>query len=207
MILDLERGIETDIVFCFRPTLSPSKRYVLYEKFYNRHRVPELRFENSTVLLAYDLEKSPADNRIEGTSERRERAVGIPVYPEENIERRSYWALVQNEESVHHVNPTYVWLDSGHTVVFVDRYAGSSWLVALELPSALADATTRKRRINVAPLLADEPGSAEYRRSLRRAETFLAVKDLRASTPGRVTLVLGLMGVRFRVSEVELDIP
>ena len=194
IILNLNRGMEADFFLCFRPTLSPSKRHLLYEKFYTRHRVRELRFGNSTILLAYDLEKSPADNRI---AESNERAVGIPVYPEENRERRTYWPLVQNEELVHHVAPIYVWLDSGHTVLFVDRFDSSSWLVALELPSALDDARIRKRRINVAQLLADEPGSAEYRRSLRRAETFLPVKDLRASTTGRVTLVLGLVGVRF----------
>jgi hypothetical protein len=89
MVFDLRRREVIDSFLCWYKTVSPSGRWITYNWHYPRfaHNL------YSDILLFYDLERPPAENRVEGSESRGDqyfiaRNVGVPVYPPENASPR-----------------------------------------------------------------------------------------------------------------------
>ena len=207
-IIDLTQGIQQDYFHCYRPTVSRSRRFILFAKFYNRHSF--IPFGHSSVMLVYDLEQSPSDNRLSEARSSigyRLRDVGLPVYPQENGDQATYQVLAKNEEAVHRVGARYVWIGEPETVVFVDRHGGDNWLVSIKLLPDPTNAEIKKSIIDPRPFIRGSPGSDEYNARLKRSRAGLGVARMRQDRPGRVVLVLKQRMGRYTVGEIELDLP
>jgi len=218
-ILDLKRHKEIDFIICYRPQLSETKRYLIYEKFYPRFS-PE---EASDLILIYDLEQSPEDNRVEekykNIREKSKRVgdpgyliasenVGYPIYPEENIAKQTYFVWVPSPEERHFIltRGKYLWLDQDNKILFVDGYGGENWLVLVDLSKGLSKMTIKKKIIDVASVLTLDPKTPDYETLLKEEKERFAVSELRPRKDGRIDIHLSRER-KYRVTAMTIDLP
>ena len=95
--------------------LSPSKRFLVYETHYPRLALP-VESRRSIVLL-YDLTRSPAQNRSGAPADWPEPNLGAPVFPKENVERRS-WRVLEAEHEYSVTSP-FLWSHDETMLVFL----------------------------------------------------------------------------------------
>ena len=161
-ILDLKSQQEVDFLMCFFPELSETGRYLIYKRFYPRFSPPQVQ---SDLILIYDIQRPPEDNRMD----ERDKAiykgirkktisiddpeyfvaseyVGHPVYPEDNLRKRTYFVWVDPPEQSRLVVSKFLWLDQDTKVMFAEEQAGERCLVLLDLSQGL-DKVTVKRRL------------------------------------------------------------
>ena len=101
-VVDIAARKVIDTIRCLAPTLSQTKRYVLFQRWLPRMPAREQR---SVLWLLYDLEQTPEQNRVDETSKGLKTSgtaptdsgystmitnVGFPIYPEENVENQHY---------------------------------------------------------------------------------------------------------------------
>jgi len=150
-IVDIKENTLVDQFWCYEPVLSPSRRFWVYEKFYAPHG---LKATQTTVVLIYDMEKSPLENRVpvEGYTEWPLEQVGLPVYPEPYVEAQTY-VLVEEQEA----NPfwylqasPFLWSADPNEVVFLCNHQKQTYIVRVNLSSGI-----EKPKIFSAPIDVD----------------------------------------------------
>jgi len=134
-IVDLEDARIVDEFWCYDPCLSPSGRYWAYERFFYPYELPENR---TMVILLYDMEHSPEDNRVSvvGYTERPESYVGIPVYPPAYAEAQAYVVVEQQMEHPggwYCLESPFLWADDDSAVVFICSSEGIRRIVRIDL--------------------------------------------------------------------------
>ena len=71
-VVDLRDGKDVNYLWCYNQVPSPSKRFWVFQKFYS-YGSP-----NTSVVLCYDMQKSPRDNLMPNGQL-------IPIYPETSV--------------------------------------------------------------------------------------------------------------------------
>ena len=177
-LFDLSHRTEKDSFLGYAVELSDTKRYLIYNEWYPR--ITDAR-ASSAVLLVYDLQTSPAENRV-GSPEQGEirSEVGHPIFPEENAQKQIYRFWIEDEQNRHGVGPwgKYLWLDRDTKVIFLDRHAGEEWLVLVDLSQGLDKVKIRKRAIDVAQILSAKPGDLNYEALLKEGKERLTIEGL-----------------------------
>jgi hypothetical protein len=107
VIFDLSKGQELDWFYCILPPVLDSR--IAYMEFYPPHISGVLR----EVVLVYELAKSPADNRLLSSRDRASPTpitgvpteVGIPIYPQWNVQNSSYRYVAENPDEEEELFP------------------------------------------------------------------------------------------------------
>ncbi len=165
-IVDLLENEVIDVILCYRPRFSETKNYLIYEKFYPRFAPPEVR---SDLILIYDLSKSPLDNRVGVMAKEYElfkkkggrigilkniglsEDVGYPIYPPENVEKKTYFVWVESEKLRHFVFPKgeYHWFNQEKLIVMLDKHDGEYWVVLVDIAKGLDNVETNKIKLKL----------------------------------------------------------
>jgi hypothetical protein len=204
-LFDLPRGAERDSFLGYALNLSDSKRYLIYNQWHPR--IAPAAAESS-VILVYDLRRSPQENRV-GPQEQGEirDKVGHPIYPEENAQQQTYRSWIEAERDLHNVGPwgKYLWLDQDTQVVFLDRHDGENWLVVVDLSQGLDNVKIRRKVIDMAQILMAQPGDPSYETVLRERKERLTIKDLKYSD-GRIIISV-LPDIGYKTTQIEMKLP
>lgn len=206
-ILDLNAAIERDSILCYGPMLSTEKRYIVYKKFYPRFADPPA---TSNVLLIYDLLKQPADNRLD---QKRKNIgpdlIGIPIYPEDNLKNRSYSVWIEDPSKRHTVYPPggkYLWTNDDKKLIFVDKYDGDNWLVAIDLSKGLNQINIRKSAIDISKIIAIDVNDKGYNTKLEKIREGIIVTDLLEAREDKVRITLS-SDPMLKANQVEMELP
>jgi hypothetical protein len=116
VVIDLRTVKQIDRFICYRPSVSPSQKYVAFIKFYPAH------FAEGTVdhYMIYDVSKSPAENRSKGIPTDDWVNVGKPIYPP-RIGNGPADNVDQPRGSLHDNLSDFFWNSSGTQFLFADR--------------------------------------------------------------------------------------
>ncbi|HRC87337.1 MAG TPA: hypothetical protein PK413_17180 [Thermoanaerobaculia bacterium] len=173
-LYDLAQGKRLDSFLCYAPSLSPDGRTLVAHAFYPRFAPAA---SQSSVVEIYALEAAG------------EKSGPTAVYPRENLESGATEAWVENEIDRHSVliSAGWLWSEDGRRVVFVDRHAGASWLVSLELGAAPRIA---QQRIDASAVLGSAPGSGASPPALVAESAGLAITALSWQGADTVRLTL-----------------
>ena len=94
--------------------LSPSGRFLVYQTHYPPHGLPGGR---RSIFLLYDLSLPPEENRPGPLSDWPEPNLGTPIFPKENVERRS-WSILESQRSYGLTSP-FLWSQDEATITFL----------------------------------------------------------------------------------------
>lgn len=171
---DLATNSFTDEFFGFDFSISPSGRYLAFRRFYPRGTPADLV---SDVVSVYDLGAAPDDNRLPpGRGRAGTEDVGLPVFPIENVKRKTPRPLT----ALHHylVHDGLVWTPGADILNFVVERASMKDLERKDYATASVSLVTvdltqgsGKIRGYIRHILASEfsaPGARKERFSLRK---------------------------------------
>lgn len=113
-IADLETLSQETEIWTYGYSVSPSGRRLVYQTHYPRMVPPEGR---RSIFLLYDLTRPPAGNRPGSRSDWPEPNLGTPIFPEENVEQRS-WDIHAAERRYSLISP-FLWSKDEMTVLFL----------------------------------------------------------------------------------------
>jgi hypothetical protein len=134
-IIDAIECSVVDTIQCRDPIFSPSKRYWVYEKFM-RSRAP--LWVSTSVILCYDLDKSPEENRM-GPPPRfpSDSEVGWAVYPPPFVAAQAYFLPDQQQtrpEGWYALVSPFLWAEDADKVYFLCQEKGHpTALVSVDL--------------------------------------------------------------------------
>ena len=128
-LVDLVSGATVEEIRTYGYTFSPSGRYIVYETHYPPHGLPETR---RCILLLYDTQKSPSENRVPGTTTFSKENAGIPIFPRANVEAKSYDIMLEEE---HLCLSEFLWSPDEKRIVFIDYLDSNhtNYIVAITL--------------------------------------------------------------------------
>jgi hypothetical protein len=147
-IVSLPEAKSLDTIVCRAPALSPGKRFLIYEKGCLTHG-PE-RYQ-SIVVLAYDLELSPADNRL-STAGENPYAVGVPVYPEAYAKEGLFYREEEQRPDnpfFHRVDSPFLWTEDASGVVFLCSHSKRTHLVQVNLRTGPGKAVICEQQVEI----------------------------------------------------------
>jgi hypothetical protein len=137
-IINMKDCTLIDQFFCYDPVLSPSERFWVYEKYYPPHGSQAIQ---TTVVLVYDMEKSPLENRlpVEGYTELPEEQVGLPVYPEPYVKVKKYMLLEEQENNPfwYTMSSPFLWSSDSNDVVFLCNHQKNTYCVRVNIGSGI----------------------------------------------------------------------
>jgi hypothetical protein len=174
MVFDLRRREVIDSFLCWYKTVSPSGRWITYNWHYPRfaHNL------YSDILLFYDLERPPAENRVEGSESRGDqyfigRNVGVPVYPPENASPRNYTPWVgENPEAKHdlrlHEPSFHAWVEREGRLLLIDETPTGKKFVVIDFQDDARRSTILEGHLPAGLLPASLLNGSELRLDLRQ---------------------------------------
>jgi hypothetical protein len=182
VIFDLANRKEIDSYYCYQPTYL-GKNPTAYVEWSPNHALAKV----TDVVLLYDLDLSPKDNRVSGEAInllQPGKEVGFPIYPDINLALQSYANVVQEDSQVRHViglSP-FVMLESKRLVFVSATGAGGfhtlfNYLVEVNLSNGLKSAELKTIPIPKETL--KHPGENP---------NFIQVSDLKAVSRQSVSL-------------------
>ena len=189
-LVHLATAAVTDFVLSYGAELSPSKRYLVFRKFYPPRGMTAAR---SDVVLVYDLTQERSENWLTGApGSPAGENVGLPVYPPENVNPPTYRVWVPEESQRHYIDPKagFLWANDEKSLFFIDKTAGQKQLVHVDFKEGLRQPRITTRPIDVTPVLAIDPQSPEYPEILKREREHLPVTGLKLEPDGRIKLEL-----------------
>jgi hypothetical protein len=155
-VIDLDWQQLADWMVGYSPSLSPDKRFVVFRKYYppsadDQEGLP------SEEYLAYDVEATPTDNRVNGgpPSIVGFYNVGRPLYPQgaTNAPMDNYVHGDDPEQAHTKASDGFFWLAEADLVAFVDRWQGVNRLVVADLRGGARDARVTVKPIETADVV------------------------------------------------------
>jgi hypothetical protein len=141
VIYDLVRREKVDWFYCYKPQ-QVSNTWIVYVEYFPSHGTSE----PTDVVLLYDLEKTPMENRTKHETTRippdkyeSPVEVGMPIYPESNAVQLSYTNHVQDISEARHVlsTPNFLLLPSDRLIFVTSEGSeftnSKNYLVAISL--------------------------------------------------------------------------
>ena len=206
-IFGLNNLKEKDSILCYGPLLSRTRRYIVYKKFYPRFADPPA---TSNVLLIYDLSKAPTENRLDQKERNRgPDFVGIPIYPEDNVRKKSYSAWVENPIERHTFYPPdgkYLWANNDKKLIIVDKYDGDNWLVTIDLSKGLDRIEINKLVIDISKIMDVNKKDQDYINKVRKIKEGIIVTDIEGANNNKIKLKLS-SSYSLKANEIEMELP
>jgi len=168
-IVDLKTSKLIDEFCCYTPVLSPLKNVWVYEKNYLPHELPAAR---TTVVLMYDLRKSPSENRVPvvGYTPYPLEQVGIPVYPQPYVKAKAYVLPEQQMENPnwYSLSSPFLWSEDSNDVVFLCNHQQVTYIARVNISGGIDKPAISEAPVNVARFIkADLPEDYREREAAR----------------------------------------
>ena len=187
-IVDIKDNTLIDQFWCYDPVLSPSRRFWVYEKFFAPHG---LKATQTTVVLIYDMEKSPLENRVpvEDYTEWELEQVGLPIYPEPYVEAQTYVLKEEQEENPFWYlrSSPFLWSADANDVVFLCNHQECSYIVRVDLSPGIRKPKIFTAPIDVASFIKPTLPEAEKKREAAILHT-VGATDIAWDGPGHIIL-------------------
>jgi len=152
-VIETKTSKVVDVFWCYNPVLSPSKRFCIYEKFYPYHG---LKGSQTTVMLLYDMQKSPSENILPVNYVRWPLIeVGLPVYPRPYVENKAYVLPDQQQENPFWYlrSSPFLWSEDANDIVFLCHHEGRTNIVRVNLSEGVEKPRIYEALINVADFI------------------------------------------------------
>ena len=150
ILVDLGTKRQVDAIYCYHPRFSENAQYFVYRKFYPRFGMQQTR---SDIVLVYNLDQSPVENRVERLWKKRYDAwrtggrkpidiavgtnVGQILYPKTNQRQHTYKVWIENEDERIRIDGLSLrWKVEGEVIEFTEIQAGKSRPVEVALSEA-----------------------------------------------------------------------
>lgn len=208
LIVNLRTGEVIDTIWGLRGigALSKNGRFMAYVEHIPRRDYGKPYRE---VLLIYDLERSPVENRLDSQYVSDPMASGIPVFPEENVEQKNYDYTVERWEQESFFFSPFLWLEDDR-IFFVEwRHPGVNYLIRIDLTKGIRQPEITRRRIE--PCLSEDITGPIRKESSSRLKNTLQISELEEQERTLYLHILPgildrLEGVKGDVIRVSLDI-
>jgi len=205
-LVDLEEATLIDKICGYRPSVSPSGRFCVYDMWYPPHGVRGV----STVVLVYDTKRRPDENRLGRHSW--PAFVGIPIYPERNVREKKYLFWEQqfwSEEQCYFLSSPFLWSEDERNVVFLCDHGGRTYIVRVDLSEGIEKPRIFERVIQVREEFVKPEYLGEFRAGLLRNERFARVlhaEGLEWDGPDHV--IVKVSGALYHLKErIRLQVP
>jgi len=143
VIIGVATGNITDKFYCYEPVLSPSKRFLVFIKFFPAHFVEGV----SDKYLFYDFQKSAKANRPRNVGLGDPQNVGQVLYPP-TAKNQVGDNTGRPPSEVHMLaSGTFFWSPKGDRVAFADTYQGKVTLVVVGLDGGGPDLHVTEREL------------------------------------------------------------
>ena len=178
-LIDNKKHEVTDMFWCYDPVFSPSRHFLIYEKFYPYHG---LKATQTTVVLIYDMEKSPLENRVpvKGYTTYPENQVGLPLYPKPYVEARAYVLPKQQQENPFWYlrSSPFFWSADANDVVFLCNHEEQTYIVRVNISAGLDKPKVFEAPINVGNFVKPELPEEYRKKEAARLHTLSATEIL-----------------------------
>lgn len=217
-IFDLATQKEKDFILCYRPNSIFGNKYLVFEKFYPRFSPDEVR---SSVLLIYDLEESPENNRlvnqrISADSEIKTGTpdymlystnAGIPVFPLENLKMKNYNVWIDKPEKRNRIiSPKCAWAEKSMELMLINYTGENNWVVVINLEEGIKKAKLRSFPINTPKIYNLDEKSKDYLERLRSEKKKpLKIKDIKVENDGTMKIELPKIQ-KYKKVEITFDL-
>jgi hypothetical protein len=206
-IVDVNKNQLVDEWWCYNPVLSPSNRFWVYEKFYPRHGLPA---ERASVVLIYDMEKTPAENRIPviGYTKWPKEQVGLPIYPQAYVNARAYVLPEQQLQNIHWytLSSPFLWGKDPNNIVFLSDHQNETNIVRVDLTLGI-----QRPKIFTSPIVVSDfmkPSLSEYVRKREAALLrTLSVADIAWDGPDHVIVKPHKLRQNILLDRIRLAVP
>ena len=206
-IVDLEKNKLVDEFWCYEPVLSPSKRFWIYEKFYPPYGLPA---ERTSVVLVYDMKKSPLENRVpvEGYAKWPKEQVGLPVYPEPYVKARAYVLLEQQEPEwkAYGISFPFLWSRDEKSVVFLSSHQKQTHIIRVGLTAGVEQPKISERPIVVSDFIKPTLSEESRKRQVDLLHT-ISVTDIAWDGPNHVIVKPSKAYYNILQDKVRLTVP
>jgi hypothetical protein len=129
-IVDSQNGVLVDSFYAYSPALSPGKRWLIMRRFYPPHAGVDF----SEQYFIYDMQKSPAENRIAYADEPSlGDAVGTLIYPVEANNKPYEHVNLQDSEIHSFSSHGFYWSMDSKAVAFADSTRDGLSLVLVSI--------------------------------------------------------------------------
>lgn len=187
--IDTTKMTTYDKVFMFYPVVSPDGRYIVFHRFFYPHGLPSMW---TLVILVYDTERTPEQNRIQDTGNPPEFFAGLPVYPQEYLDKQVY--LLEDEgldesKTADIVSP-FLWAEDSSFFLFFASYPGRTVLVKVDVSLGLENARISEKTVDTEPFLREDLTEAERWVALKNTH-LLQVWDFRWDGPHHIIVEPG----------------
>jgi len=134
-VIDLKRRKLDDFFWCYKPTSSPSNRFLVYIKYFPPHGLPSIRTD---VVLIYDMKRKPSENRVpvKGYTKQPKEQVGLPIYPTPYVKAKAYLLSEQQywpPSWRYDVSSPFLWSEDEKKVVFLCTHHNQTYVVKVDL--------------------------------------------------------------------------
>ena len=182
LLNDLKQEPAPEEIWSYGHQFSPSKRLIVYATHYSTTAPPEAQ---RSILLLYQLARSPAQNRVGEPAALDVSNAGIPIFPERNAAERSYDPSL---EPKHVYLSPFLWSPDEDKIVFFESFDGSYHLVTVDLSRGLDSPRIARRTVEVEEVVKEESRGRLTERQIEAK--WIAVVDLRWKDDRNVVLRL-----------------
>ncbi len=153
-LLELTRETVIDTIWGWDASISPDRTKIAYNFRYPPHSMPLYR---TSVLLVYDLTKTPEENSMDESKDNPENR-GFILWPERNRKQNRYFIPAMSYEEQQHIISPIVWNHSSTHVAFLlqkgdreDRMT-PTYLVVVDVSQGLLEPDVTIQEVNPLPL-------------------------------------------------------
>jgi len=166
-----------DMFWCYDPLLIPSNRFWVYEKFYPYHGLKSIQ---STVVLVYDMDRTPLENRVpvEGYTEWPKVQVGLPIYPKPYVDAKTYVLPRQQQENPFWYlrSSPFLWSADGNDVVFLCNHEKQTYIVRVNISAGVDKPRIFEAPVNVGNFVKPELPEEYRKKEAARLHTVSATE-------------------------------
>ena len=132
-IVEVKTGKLIDSFYCFRPSVSPNKELVAYEKLFPLHFMGGV----SAEYLVYDFAHTPTENRNAKVPVDNRMAVGLPVFPPGSLNLPGDNITVDEPQRHTMASDSFFWSTDSKKIAFVDRSNAKNSFVVVDISSGV----------------------------------------------------------------------
>lgn len=129
LLYDLLAEKIRDYLWCYKPSLSPDRRFLAYQKFFPQHFTGAV----SAEYLIYDLQKTPEQNRSREVQSADKVNAGLAIYPP-GLKNRPADNLGVPASEVHWMSSDgFYWSEDSARIAFADLYDSVNTVIVAEI--------------------------------------------------------------------------
>lgn len=174
-IIELDTGQILDTIWGWKASLAPDRTKIAYNFRYPPQSLPLYR---TSILLIYDLNKSPQENSMDNTIDHPENR-GFIIWPEQNRQQQQYFIPAQTYDEQKHIISPITWNESSTKVCFLVHFGDleqrtlPTFLVVSDLSNGLREPKTTIQEVDASLFYHDSELEKMSSRNTNEPQTLL----------------------------------